>query len=133
MDESGVTRSRVVWTLRWPADEAIRLLRSRYGCVRGLYGYDLPTLEKSGLTYLQVLSGKPPFWEITNKGAVIYAIMEGVRPEKPEEAESLGFTEGLWEVAQRCWLPNPSARPDVRNVLSHLNHATWSWERRRLV
>ena len=59
-------------------------------------------------------------------------IMGGDRPEKPEAAESLGFTEGLWGVVQRCWLVDASARPDVGTILSHLNHATRTWERGRL-
>ena len=92
-----------------------------------------PAVENVGLTYRQVLCGNAPYWEIVNKGAVIYAITEGVRPEKPEAAENLGLTEGLWGVVQRCRSVDASARPDVRNILSHLNHATWSWERRRVV
>ena len=93
----------------------------------------LPALGKVGLTYDQVLCGKPPYWDITNVGGVIHAIMEGHRPTKPERAESLGFTGELWRIIQRCWLADASSRPDVRAILSHLNHATWSWERRRLV
>ena len=81
----------------------------------------------------QVLSGNPPYWEIPNIGAVIIAIMNGGRPQKPEAMESLGFTNELWEIIQRCWSVDPGARPDVGAVLSHLHHATWSWERRRLV
>jgi len=38
---------------------------------------NVPTLRKVGLTHDQVLCGKPPYWEITNPGAVIHAIMEG--------------------------------------------------------
>jgi serine/threonine protein kinase len=90
-------------------------------------------LRNAGLTGCQVLCGNAPFWEITNEGAVINAIMNGDRPPKPEAAESLGFTRGLWGIVQRCWLVDASARPDARDLLSHLNHATWSWERRRLV
>ena len=92
-----------------------------------------PTLEKVGFTYRQVLCGNPPYWEIASREATIYTILEGVRPKKPEAAESIGFTEGLWGVVQQCWLVDASARPDVRNILSHLNHATWSWQRRRMV
>ena len=61
------------------------------------------------------------------------AITEGDRPKKPEAAENLGFTNGLWEILQRCWLTDVSSRPNVRTILPHLNHAAWSWERRRLV
>ena len=87
-----------------------------------------------GLTRVyQVLCGTPPYWEIQNIGAVIIAIMNGGRPRKPEAMESIGFTNEMWEIIQRCWSVDLSARPDVGTVLSHLNHATWSWERRRLV
>jgi len=90
--------------------------------------------QSMGLTYLrQVLCGSPPYWEIPNVGAVIIAVMDGRRPQKPEAMESLGFTNDLWETVQRCWSVDSNARPDVGTVLSHLNHATWSWERRRLV
>ena len=82
------------------------------------------------LTTRQVLSGNSPFWNIKNSGRVIRAIIEGYRPKKPDAAESLGFTNELWKTTQRCWLADASARPDVRTILSHLNHATWSWERR---
>jgi len=81
----------------------------------------------------QVLCGNAPYWEITNGGAVIKAIMDGRRPQKPETAESLGFTDELWGIVQRCWSADAGARPDVRTVLSYLNHATWSWETRQLM
>ncbi|KAF9784423.1 kinase-like domain-containing protein [Thelephora terrestris] len=78
----------------------------------------------------QVLSGNPPYWDITNEPALIYAITEGHRPEKPEVAESLGFTTELWKIVQQCWLTSCSTRPDVKVISTHLNHATWSWGRR---
>ena len=81
----------------------------------------------------QVLCGNAPYWEITNRGAVINTIMNGGRPQKPEAAASLGFTEELWGIVQRCWSADAGVRPDVRTVLLHLNHATWSWETRQLV
>ena len=78
----------------------------------------------------QVLSGNSPYWDITNEDWLMYAITEGYRPKKPEASESLGFTNVLWKTVQLCWLADASSRPDVRSVLSHLNHAAWSWERR---
>ena len=62
----------------------------------------------------------------------MYFIIEGYRPKKPDAAESLGFTNELWRTVQQCWLAEAGARPDVRTILSHLNYATWSWERGRL-
>ena len=92
-----------------------------------------PTFAMVRPAYRQVLYGNVPYWDITNEGGVINAIMNGQRPQKPEAAESLGFTSGVWGIVQRCWSADAGARPDVRTVLSYLNHAAWSWERRRLV
>jgi hypothetical protein len=59
--------------------------------------------------------------------------MSGDRPPEPEGAESLGFTKGLWGIVQHCWLVDASDRPDVKAVLSQLNHAAWSWNKKRLI
>ena len=93
----------------------------------------IPTSAEVYVTYLQVLCGNAPYWEITNEPAVINAIINGEKPQKPEAMEKLGFTDELWGLIERCWSVDASARPDVRTMLSHLNHATWSWERRQLV
>lgn len=61
--------------------------------------------------------------------AVAHAITEGVRPEIPDAPGSLGFTRQLWRIIQWYWLVEVSTRPDVRTILAHLNHTTWSWER----
>ena len=44
---------------------------------------------------------------------MIYAIMEGDQPRKPEGVEDLGFTKGLWRIVERCWLIDASERADV--------------------
>ena len=64
---------------------------------------------------------------------MINAIMRGDQPRKLEGAETLGFTKGLWRTVQRCWLVDANERPDVKGVMHQLNHATWSWNRKRMV
>ncbi|KAF9642090.1 kinase-like protein [Thelephora ganbajun] len=86
-----------------------------------------------GMVVYEVLCGNVPYWEIKNEGALINVIMRGDRPQKPEGAGDLGFTEGLWSINQRCWLVNANERPDVRAILFQLNHATWAWDRKRFV
>jgi len=44
--------------------------------------------------------------------------MNSTRPQKPEVAESLGFTDKLWGIVQCCWLADASGRPDMRTVPS---------------
>ena len=58
---------------------------------------------------------------------VIDAIVVGARPEKPERAAQLGFTNDLWKILERCWLENRSARPSVEEILPYLNDATSHW------
>ena len=82
------------------------------------------------LAICQVLSGNSPYWDIMNEGQLTCAIIKGYRPKKPVVAESLGFTNELWKTVQLCWSTDAGARPDVKSVLSRLNHAAWSWERR---
>ena len=92
----------------------------------------VPTFAEVLLMYHQVLCGKVPYWEISNEIAVMRAITDGGRPQKPEAMENLGFTNQLWGLIEQCWLVDASARPDVRAMLSHLSRAAWSWDRRRL-
>jgi len=55
------------------------------------------------------------------------AITEGDRPEKPKGAGSLGFSNELWKIIEKCWLEDRSARPGVREILSGLNDAAAFW------
>lgn len=81
----------------------------------------------------QVLLGKPPYWEFIGPGAVLTAVIRGMRPEKPYAAEGLGFTDGVWRVIERSWVVDVDARPDVKTILHHLNHAASVWNRRQPV
>ena len=56
--------------------------------------------------------------------------MEGVRPEKPEGAARLGFTENLWEILEQCWLEDRSGRPSVEDFLPSLHDAALHWDAR---
>lgn len=97
---------------------------------------DRPTKQSDcyalGMVVYEVLTGNDPFWEFSGRERVIFAIIEGDRPRKPNAAVSLGLTDGLWEILQRCWLADANARPNVKTVLLRLNRAAWSWDRRHL-
>ena len=78
----------------------------------------------------QVLCGHHPYLEIPSVILVVNAIMEGVRPEKPKGAKSLGFSDELWRIVEQCWLEDRKARPCVQDILSCLNHAVAFWDTR---
>jgi len=93
----------------------------------------IPTFANVRIIYCQVLCGNHPYEDIRDWQLVILRVLDGKRPQKPEAAERLGFAGGLWTVVEQCWAVDAGTRPDVRLVLSHLNHAARYWERRQLV
>lgn len=58
------------------------------------------------------------------------AIVEGDRPEKPENAARLGFTNELWEIIEQCWSEDRNARPGVEVIHSRLHDAAPFWRMR---
>ena len=81
----------------------------------------------------QVLCGAIPFYDLWDQRYVMIGIISGRRPAKPENATSLGFTGGLWEIVERCWLADPDTRPTLEAVLSCLREAALSWGDRQKV
>ena len=74
----------------------------------------------------QVLTGLRPFHHLWAY-LPVPAILKGERPEKPLDAESLGFSHTLWELVQSCWSESSSARPTARQLLDCLTPASLSW------
>jgi len=73
------------------------------------------------------LCGHHPYVEFQSDILAVNAILEGIRPKKPEEAKRLGFSEELWKTVELCWLEDRNARPNVADILSRLNDATPFW------
>ena len=63
---------------------------------------------------------------------VVSEILEGRRPQKPEAAESLGFTDELWSMIERCWREEPDERPEVKEMLDCLERGAQTWDTRPL-
>jgi len=77
-------------------------------------------------TYIaQVLTGEIPSRSVS-KG-FFYSVVEGSRPDKPENASSIGFSDLLWGFVQRCWDGNKTRRPKVAEVITHLGEAATNW------
>ena len=57
----------------------------------------------------------------------VNAIVEGLRPKKPEGAKQLGFSHELWKMVELSWLEDRNARPGVDIILSCLNEAVAFW------
>jgi hypothetical protein len=61
---------------------------------------------------------------------VVRAITGGIRPEKPEGAKRLGFSDRIWRTLELCWLEDRNARLGVEDILSSLIDAMPFWHTR---
>ena len=80
-----------------------------------------------GMVIYEVLSGRAPFTPF-NHYIAMRKIMEGERPERPEEAEGAWFTDDLWRMLNRCWVAQPDRRPNITVVLECLERVSRTLE-----
>ena len=79
-----------------------------------------------GMVIYEVLSGHVPFYEYPD--LVVYALVfRGNRPEKLRGIEGIWFTDDVWKLLERCWLPEPQNRPRMEDVLQLLEGTSKSW------
>ena len=77
-----------------------------------------PTVESDcyalGMVVYEVLIGRPPF----SLGPVaIRNVLDGERPARPQGPEGNLITDGIWDVLEACWRPQPGDRPSMKAVL----------------
>lgn len=72
--------------------------------------------------HLQILTGKPPFWNVKSSTAVVMAVLgKDVRPAKmPQHSANGNSYEIVWEVAEACWARVPEDRISMFDVLKRL-------------
>ena len=56
-----------------------------------------------------------------------YYVLRGKRPDKPENASTIGFSDSLWDFTERCWDGRMAMRPKVRDLVRHLGEAAANW------
>jgi len=76
--------------------------------------------------FAQVLTGESPFRGVrfTELG---WSVVQGLRPAKPENASSIGFSDLLWSFVQRCWDGDSKLRPKVAEVVTDLKREAAGW------
>jgi len=106
-----------------------RLTRESDCYALGMVIYEVSCLPSSLWSLInssQVLTGLRPFHHLHTCFPVL-AIVRGERPGKPLNADSLGFSDKLWELVQSCWSESSSARPTTQRVFDSLSHASRTW------
>ena len=67
-----------------------------------------------GMVVYEVVTGARPFGR-RNSEIVVF----GARPNTPEDPVAVGFGQGTWEFAERCWDANWEQRPTAAEALEH--------------
>jgi serine/threonine protein kinase len=80
-----------------------------------------------GMVIYEVISGNLPFFQLATR-AIPPKILRGDRPERPQGAEGVQFTDEVWEVLGFCWMAQPKSRPSIEGVLQCLKKASRSWK-----
>ncbi|KAF8996199.1 kinase-like domain-containing protein, partial [Cyathus striatus] len=80
-----------------------------------------------GCVCYEVFTGEVPFYEIPREGAVIYRIVKGKKPSRPnlesrtpESVFFLGLTEEMWTLMQHCWKFDPTERLNINEFLERI-------------
>ena len=89
-----------------------------------------PTKESDcyalGMVVYEVLRGQAPFAQYKDF-TVMRKVIEGEWPERPQGAEEVWFTDGLWKMLERCWSSQPKDRPTITTVLEYLEQGSTTW------
>ncbi|KAF9780762.1 kinase-like domain-containing protein [Thelephora terrestris] len=79
-----------------------------------------------GMVVYEVLSGQVPFYRYGDYRAVA-KVLGGERPKRPRGAKGRWFRDDIWSLLQKCWMPTPSDRPRIEDVLHLLEGGSRSW------
>lgn len=58
---------------------------------------------------------------------MIDSVVDGLRPEKPQNASAVGFSDLLWDFVQLCWDSDRTRRPTTTEVVKCLSEAATNW------
>ena len=72
-----------------------------------------------GMVAAEVFTGERPFEGKSDSGAA-HQILEGERPDLPQDATHIGLTAQMRELLQMCWHKDPAERPTIDEVVTVL-------------
>ena len=91
------------------------LLPEKFGLEKGLPSKEADVYAL-GMTVYQVLAGKRPFHQ-KRETEVMFVVISGERPPKPENAGEIGMTDVVWDLLTECWREDRTKRPNISEVL----------------
>ena len=107
-------------TIQWMSPELLD--PGRFGLTESR-----PTKESDcyalGMVISEVLSGQTAFAP-SKSSSVIWKVLEGQRPERPQGKGGALFADDLWRILELCWKYKPEERTNAKVVLRCLERAS---------
>lgn len=69
---------------------------------------------------LQIFTQSDPFQGV-HKYSIPLRVLRGSRPNRPNSGVGKEISDELWELIERCWSGDPSARPEAAIIESRLS------------
>jgi len=110
LDVSGFTTQTVKGTYRWMAYELLAY---------ELLGRAVPRITAAsdiwafGMTVLEVLTGRLPFYRLYSDSAVIISVVNGSRPQHRDYPE---ISDKIWLILEQCWDADLAQRPSMESL-----------------
>ncbi|KAJ7081005.1 kinase-like domain-containing protein [Mycena epipterygia] len=83
-----------------------------------------------GMTLYELYTDEIPLSSIAFNDFVEVVLRMDVRPERPDAEDVPRLTDSLWDLAQRCWMRDPKARPSARQIHDTVAHLIKDLHRR---
>jgi len=112
---SGFTATKLAGSARYQAPELLPPDEStpKLTLETDIYGFSMTSLE--------ILSGKKPFFHLSQDSSVIFQIQMGNRPKRSVYSDGT-FTDPMWELLVKCWNQDPAQRPNITSVVGDLEN-----------
>ncbi|KAF7350032.1 Protein kinase domain-containing protein [Mycena venus] len=101
------SQSNRAGTVRYQAPELLSNERSNH------FGSDVYAFA---CVCYEILTGKVPFFEVSNDAAIIFKVIEGTRPSRLDAISP----EDLWLLLEACWHQQTDRRPSPTQILRRL-------------
>ncbi|KAJ7270812.1 kinase-like protein, partial [Mycena rebaudengoi] len=69
-----------------------------------------------GMTIYELYTDENPFSNVAYGDFLELVFRRGMRPDRPDDDECPKLNDALWELAERCWVQDPKARPTAPEI-----------------
>ncbi|KAJ7191761.1 kinase-like domain-containing protein, partial [Mycena pura] len=113
----GLSRIKADATSHWHTAHTVNTIitGSRNWMAPELLAGSLPKMPADiyafGMTLFELYSDETPLVNVAHTDFIELVFRLGVRPDRPEIEDAPRLTDSLWNLAEKCWLQDPKARP----------------------